>query len=1056
MRKASLALLWGLGLLAGKTWGGDILMVGDRLGEVGVVARRLGLPVRLIGRLTTPSLESAEAVIVRADGYPQPAVLSRSEWRALEGFVRRGGRAYLEFTVWDGAFGLTTQPQPDRFLHERLVAEASHPATQYLPPAALLDEHGAAALRFGKLPPGFQTILRYEKALGTYTRIDPPDPSLFSVTVDLGRSVPIFGVRQHYGAGQPNYHPEKVTLSLSEEGKQFQEAATQGGLEGSLGPVVEFEVGGRRARFVRLTAQKFRRSPVTDFLFMGEVEVLDGSGQNLAQGRSYTLQAQSDPVGPYADDGQKLTDGVIEGHYTDHLSVGWLTPPLPDPAFPALASLRLGRGEVLVATTPLSDFRRLRFRPTRFWEDLWRGILLTLLPESKREAAAARYVPLRAYTQPREWVVPREPVKLRVETGPGTKIRVIGSRLDSAFSPSGRSVVLKEVSPGLFETNLRLGPGLYLWRVQAWTRRGRAWAEVQLEVRSRAEKYRQALDANMRWFRRSGVLPHPDGRAGVKSQVCLAWLDGGFQDPLGCDFRVDCNAMSAEAFYLYGLLTGDATWKRIGVNVADTVLAHQYRETGRASLGAWPWLYCRNESIFFWDDQSRTAQALLWLYHWTGEERFLRAALLNAELQRQCARSDGVVWRHCIGRTELDREGRSRYRAYSQGPGGVEERLYQWWTLWALTGDASFRQLAEAVTDIYGPSASLLGGAFAAYYSQNPALRDRLIRLCREYLQIPDVQRMGVVRGGGGDYRAAFVGDCGIATAADEPLTDQLYLTSWQFLGAYGAWRATGDEACRRACEAIGDYLVRIQCQDRDPRLNGCWMRGFDFEHWETFGAPYDPAYGPYSAYTGWMNAIIARALAFYLLQLEPFIPPYQNPSRPRQVLAEVRAQNPEPDEVLANVARGCPYTLAGLAPSPAYGDDGRKLTDGIVDGAYPDRQSVGFHLPEEGKVYTVQMRLDLGQERTIRRITQRYGALMGGYNPDRVVVSVSPDGRTFEPVGEANFGRQYAQMLYLVLDPPRLGRMVQFEFQKTRRDLLTDYLFIGETEVGEALQRWQ
>lgn len=274
-------------------------------------------------------------------------------------------------------------------------------------------------------------------------------------------------------------------------------------------------------------------------------------------------------------------------------------------------------------------------------------------------------------------------------------------------------------------------------------------------------------------------------------------------------------------------------------------------------------------------------------------------------------------------------------------------------------------------------------------------------------------------------------------------------MTSWQFLGAYWAWRATGDEACRKVCEAIGDYLVRIQCHDPDPRLDGCWMRGFDFEHWETFGAPYDPAYGPYSAYTGWMNAIVARALASYLLALDPFIPPYDDPSRPQQILAEVRARNPEPDEVLRNVAQGCPYTLTGPSPIPTYADDGRQLTDGIVDGAYPDHRSVGFHLPEVGWVCTVEMRLDLGQERTIERITQRYGALTPGYNPDRVVVSVSTDGQTFVPVGEASFGQQYAQMLYLPLNLPRPGRFVRFELQKTRRDLSTDHLFIGETEVA-------
>jgi hypothetical protein len=365
-----------------------------------------------------------------------------------------------------------------------------------------------------------------------------------------------------------------------------------------------------------------------------------------------------------------------------------------------------------------------------------------------------------------------------------------------------------------------------------------------------------------------------------------------------------------------------------------------------------------------------------------------------------------------------------------------------------LTGDEKYRDLAEAVTAIYGPSASLWGGAFAAHYSHDPALQERLISLCRDSLKHPDVQNVGLVRVAGGDYQLAFVGDCGIATGSDEPLTDQLYATPWRFLETYCAWRATGDEACRKACEAVGDYLVRIQCHHPDPRLDGCWVRGFDFENWETFGAPYDPAYGPYSAYTGWMNAIAARAFAYYLMNFDPFLPPYEDASITGRLLAEVRARNPEPDVALQNVAQGCPYTLTGPPPSSTYGDDGRKLTDGIVDGAYSDHRSVGFHLPQEGPVYQVQMGLDLGQVQTLREITQRYGALTPGYNPDRVVVSISADGQTFEPVGEATFGRLYAQMLYLQLEPPRPARYVRFEIEKRRRDLPTDHLFIGETEV--------
>jgi hypothetical protein len=126
----------------------------------------------------------------------------------------------------------------------------------------------------------------------------------------------------------------------------------------------------------------------------------------------------------------------------------------------------------------------------------------------------------------------------------------------------------------------------------------------------------------MRWFERSGVIPAADGSDGVWSQRCLAWFDGGPEWSLASPFRVDCNAATAQACYLYGELTDSDAWRQRGLNVARYMLPHQYLDPATARFGGWPWLYENDESIYFWDDNTRVAVALLWLYTRTGDEEF--------------------------------------------------------------------------------------------------------------------------------------------------------------------------------------------------------------------------------------------------------------------------------------------------------------------------------------------------------------------------------------------------------------------------------------------------
>jgi len=1038
-----------------------ILTVGPPA-DLKAVAADLGIRLRPVDSVAE-AVRSGRPVIVTAPDYPQPRLLSPAEIATLWAFLEAGGRALVEFArpTEGDLFGLQVSSEPEWTMFERLLVRTAlnlppvaQPAGGSLEPETLLEEHHAAALHPTAWPEGSRTILEYGRFFGTYRRVPPPCPT-WSVTVDLGREVDIAAVVGHFGAGQPNYCPERVTVSLSSDGQQWPEVAREGERGVLLASRVDLAVDNRTARFVRLTCEKVRRSPVTDWFFIDEVEVLDAAGRNVARGQPYTISGEGMGPGSYADDGHKLADGQSGGSHLEGQAVGFTTPPpCEENRRPALVEVPVGRGQLLWCSTRISDFEARHFRLQRRWRELLRAVLLWLLDEPERQAVLAQWLPLEAWTWPRVWATPEQEVELLVRTRPGAMVGV-GAWERGSVGEYGRGSVgawergsdqtTRADDEGRVRWSLgRLPVGRHRFRLRAAEGLAQAETEVEVEITPRRQRYREALDRVMRWFERSGVLPAADGSSGVWSQRCLAWLDGGPVDTLASPFRVDCNAMTAEAFYEYGLLTGDDRWCERAENVAATFLALQYLDRDRASYGGFPWLYEHNQTLYFWDDHNRVAQALLHLYVWTGREKYLEAALRTGELFRQIAREDGCVWRHAIGRDELDRLGRALYRSFSQGPGGASFDAMRWYTLAALTGDELYRQRLDGLVDVWTGRLSLLGAAYAARWRGDEATQSALAEAVRAHLNHPDVQRVGTLHTMGGAYTEAFQGDCGIGTFPEEPLTDQLYHTGWIMLYAWLAYQAGCPEA-KELAERTGDYLVRIQFASSDPRLDGCWMRGFDFEHWEYYGAPYDPFYGPYSAYTGWMNAIIARALALYLRDADPFVPPAARPAA-QALLARVRQENP-PDYVgEENVARGATYTFSS-PPSEAYGDGGLELTDGVVDGHWSDGRSVGWHL-EEGETLELHLEVDLGQPISLGDVTQRYGALQGNYNPDRVAVAGRLDGQQWQPLGEARFGRGQPGYLYLRVQPPRTVRYLRFELTKTCRDAATDFLFVGETQA--------
>jgi len=994
------------------------------------ILRELNIPFHHSTSLSALNdLSSFSSLILCSLNYPQPNILDEDLENKISDFLKRGGRAFIEFSSspHNELFGIELGA-PQRMLHERLIVSKSHYITRGLEKETLLEEHNSAFLPPQNLQG--EAILQYGKVLGTYKLFQPQN--WVEVNMDLGEVHSLSLFRQRYGASIADYCPEKVEVYISEEGKDFQ---LVGEAEGNpLPQLMEIPLQAKRGRYLKIKVHKYKRSPTTDWLFLGELEVLDEKGRNIALHKPYTLFPP--PSGGYPD-GQpgKLTDGIEEGHYNDKLSIGWTTSSPPSPLQPALLAIESGKGELLLSCLKISDYESRFFRPREKWETLLKNIALYLLPPGEREKIEEAYIPLRIWSEPQKWLNPGEGGKLVVQTEPGVSPK---ARL------GGKELPLKEIEKGRWEGEFLISQeGDYEITVAAWKGNRQKERALKIEVKNREKKYREVLERNIRWFLHSGVMPKPDGSEGVYNQRCIAWFDGGPLESLPSPYRVDCNAKSALAFHLYGKLTGDEGYKRIGDRIIDFMLPHQISDPKRPSFGGWPWLYEGINAIYFWDDNTRTAMCLLYLYKDTGKEKFLLPALRTLELCRRVAGADGLITRTAIEPADLDKIGCSAYKQFQQGIASDFD-LLRWFSAYAITSDEKYRQLGETCLRCWKHMSGVRGLPIAYFYTKEESTRERIVNYWRSYLEIPDVKRWGVFRVDAPDFALAFENDCSITTQQDDPLADQLYQTSFLLLHAWWSYKATGDPICLEAFHKIGDFLARIQMESEDERIDGAWVRGWDLENWECFGAPYDPNYGPYSAYTGWMNSVIDIAYSLYLLGENPF-PSLIGDERARELLAKLREEEPKDEIGEDNLALHRPYNL-NPSPEGKYGDSPEgKLTDGTIDGYYEDGLSLGWHIPE-GEDLQVEMKLDLGVKREVAMVAQRYGGGMGSYIPDEVTLLASEDGMNYKEIRRAKPNQP--GFLYLPLPQPVEARYLKFVLKKSHFTPTHDFLFLGETLV--------
>jgi hypothetical protein len=138
------------------------------------------------------------------------------------------------------------------------------------------------------------------------------------------------------------------------------------------------------------------------------------------------------------------------------------------------------------------------------------------------------------------------------------------------------------------------------------------------------------------------------------------------------------------------------------------------------------------------------------------------------------------------------------------------------------------------------------------------------------------------------------------------PACDLVYTVNYAFIGLHEAAMATEDEYYKKAEDKLADFLCRIQVSSQNQSyLDGCWMRGFDYELWEFFGSSADNGWGAWCVESGWTNSWIATTFGLRLLKRSLLCK--ENITKYRTIfpaiLEEMSIEHMVPDKVVNNIA---------------------------------------------------------------------------------------------------------------------------------------------------------
>jgi len=496
------------------------------------------------------------------------------------------------------------------------------------------------------------------------------------------------------------------------------------------------------------------------------------------------------------------------------------------------------QGNLLVATTKLSQFVTGRYAPYQAWQAIWGEILHQLCPEAA--LPALRWTPT-----------------VRPRFGP-----------DETLPP--------DVERQAFQTGIE------------WFGRSRMLVHPDWK-----QKYEDA-------GKYPSVAPKPqldwpvgDGSLGVLEGFASR-IDSQGQQQARWMRRADCIGETAMAFAFAAVVHQDPQSRTIAENLLDYLCFHTPMCTGprndpnSPSFGLIGWLDradfhndgVNGFDVYFGDENARTllgmitAAALLKSDRWN--KTIARACLANLRTQGRNGYRDVIL------DPALQTNGWQHYWNKHSQPEG--QSFYLWACyLWAYrqTGHEPFLERSKkgiaAWMASYAKNRPPSGGvdarrmmlplAWLVRIEDTPEHRVWLQQVAADWLanQHPSGAIRAVCFGGPSAVSNEDYGtrETDIVQNDGDPAADMLYICNFALLQFHEAAAATGDRTYSHAEDQLAQFLCRVQVHsDQHQELDGGWFRCFDLEKWEYWASGADWDWGPWCIETGWTQTWITSVLA--------------------------------------------------------------------------------------------------------------------------------------------------------------------------------------------------
>jgi len=503
------------------------------------------------------------------------------------------------------------------------------------------------------------------------------------------------------------------------------------------------------------------------------------------------------------------------------------------------------QGNILVATTKLSQFVTARYAPVEAWQTIWKMIL--------------------------QWLQPNKAIP------------------DLKWTPIVRpSYTGNENLPDDIEYKAFI--------------RGVEWFE-----RSRLlvhESWNDEIECRQKGYH-DGVAPAPeadlpigDGRYGFLEGYSSSIRFDGIQ-PIRYYLRNDCNGEVSMALAFGGLLMHKLAYEEISTNINDFICFNSNicngprSDPNSPSYGLHGWdtrPEVGGSGNYYGDDNARgilgtiATSAILNSSRW--DEAIIRNLIANL-------RTTGIYGfrQASIIDTDLQKHGWEYFLNQHVIHYAPHYQAYLWATfLWAYdqTGYKPFlertRNAIKMTMQAYPDkwqwtngiqqerARMLLPLAWLIRVDDAPEHRQWLNKIAVDMLKSQDIS--GAIREELGDLsRGSYPpprsneeygnNEASLINKNGDPICDLLYTTNFAFIGLHESASATNDKLLIDAEEKLAKFLCRIQVRSEShPVLDGAWFRAYDFNRWDYWGSNADAGWGAWSIESGWTQGWIVSVLA--------------------------------------------------------------------------------------------------------------------------------------------------------------------------------------------------